>query len=48
MKSLNDYIPEYRKQVEKGDIVIPYRGLMEFMMNLRSYFVFRFARLQKQ
>ncbi len=27
MKSLNDCIPEYRKQVVKGDIVTAYRGL---------------------
>jgi hypothetical protein len=38
MKSLNDYITEYKKQIEIGDIREVYRGLMEFMMNLRSHF----------
>jgi hypothetical protein len=38
MKSLNDYITEYQKQIEIGYIREAYRGLMEFMMNLRSHF----------
>jgi len=38
MKSLNDNITEYKKQIEIGDIKEAYRGLMEFMMNLRSHF----------
>ena len=38
MKSLNDYINVYKKQVEKGDIIKAYRGLMWYMRNLRSYF----------
>jgi len=38
MKSLNVYITEYKKQIEIGDIKEAYRGLMEFMMNLRSHF----------
>jgi hypothetical protein len=29
---------EYRKQLEKGDIIEAYRGLMEYMMNLRTQF----------
>jgi len=38
MKPFNDCISEYRKLVEKGDIVTAYRGLMEYMMNLRTHF----------
>lgn len=38
MKSLNDYIDQYRKQVEKGDIQEAYKGLMGYMMNLRNHF----------
>jgi hypothetical protein len=38
MKPFNDCVSEYRKQVEKGDIVTAYRGLMAFMMSLRTYF----------
>jgi hypothetical protein len=38
MNPLNDYITYYRNQIEKGDIVIAYRGLMEYMMNLRTHF----------
>ena len=38
MKPFNDCISEYRKQVEEGDIVTAYRGLMEYMMNLRTHF----------
>ncbi|MDX9948626.1 MAG: hypothetical protein RBS38_14790 [Bacteroidales bacterium] len=37
MKSFNDFIPEYRKQVKKGDIVTAYRGLMEFIADIESY-----------
>ena len=43
MKSLNDCVSEYRRQVEKGDIVTAYRGLMEFMMKLRTHFASRFT-----
>ncbi len=38
MKTLNDYITEYRKQIEKGDIKLAYRELMEYMMELKNYF----------
>lgn len=38
MESLNKYIDEYRKQMEKGDIKKAYRGLMQYIMNLRIYF----------
>lgn len=38
MKSFNDCVSEYRKQVEKGDIVAAYRGLMEFMTSLCYHF----------
>jgi len=38
MKSLNESIKEYQIQIEKGDIIVAYRGLMNFMMSLRSHF----------
>lgn len=38
MKSFSDCILEYRKMVKQGDIVTAYRGLMEFMANLRTHF----------
>jgi len=38
MKSFNEYINEYRKQLEKGDIKEAYKGLMEYIMDLRVYF----------
>lgn len=38
MKPLNVYISEYRKQIEKGDIKVAYRKLMEYMMELRNHF----------
>jgi len=37
VETLNKYIGEYRKQVEKGDIVKAYRGLMSYILDLRSY-----------
>ncbi|MDY6966020.1 MAG: hypothetical protein SVM80_08655 [Halobacteriota archaeon] len=38
MKSFNEYINEYRKQIDKGDIVEAYKGLMDYIMNLRMHF----------
>ena len=29
---------EYKKQVKKGDIIEAYRGLIEYIMDLRTYF----------
>lgn len=37
MESLNRYINEYRKQIEKGDIKKAYKGLMEYIMRLRIH-----------
>jgi hypothetical protein len=37
MDSLNEYINEYKKQMEKGVIPIAYRGLMEYVMDLRIH-----------
>ena len=37
MDSLNEYINEYKKQMEKGVIPIAYRGLMEYVMDLRMH-----------
>jgi len=42
MKSFNDCVSEYRKQVVKGDIVTAYRGLIQYMMSLRTHFKNRF------
>ncbi len=38
MNSLNDYISEYKIQMQKGDIREAYKGLMQYIMNLRSHF----------
>jgi hypothetical protein len=38
MGSLQEYMGEYRKQLEKGVIQQAYRGLMDYMLSLRSHF----------
>jgi hypothetical protein len=38
MESLNEYVNEYRKQLEKGHIKKAYQGLMEYIMHLRTHF----------
>ncbi|HPR42300.1 MAG TPA: hypothetical protein PK718_07135 [Candidatus Methanofastidiosa archaeon] len=38
MGHLNEYMDEYRRQLEKGDITKAYRGLMEYIMGLRTHF----------
>jgi hypothetical protein len=38
MKSFQGYMEEYKKQLEKGDIQEAYKGLMEYIMGLRTYF----------
>ena len=38
MKPFHQSMAEYRKQLQKGDIKDAYRGLMEYMMNLRTQF----------
>jgi len=38
MESFHEYINEYRKQLEKGAIKEAYKGLMEYIMGLRTYF----------
>ncbi len=38
MSSFQDYMDEYRKQLEKGVIQSAYRGLIDYLMDLRSYF----------
>jgi hypothetical protein len=38
MGSFHEYINEYRKQLEKGVIQKAYKGLMEYIMDLRTYF----------
>ncbi len=37
MASFHEYINEYRKQLEKGVIQKAYRGLMEYIMDLRTH-----------
>ena len=39
MESFQKCISEYRKQLEKGAIQEAYRGLMEFIMDLRTHFM---------
>jgi hypothetical protein len=38
MESFPEYIDEYKKQLKEGDIKKAYKGLMEYIMNLRTYF----------
>lgn len=38
MDSFQEYIDEYRKQLKKGEIQKAYKGLMEYLMELRRYF----------
>ena len=38
MESFQEYMNEYRKQVEKGAIQQAYKGLMEYVMDLRTHF----------
>ena len=38
MESLHECMNEYRKQLEKGYIQKAYRGLMEYIMDLRTHF----------
>lgn len=38
MGSFHENMNEYRKQLEKGDIQQAYRGLMEYILGLRTYF----------
>jgi hypothetical protein len=37
MKTFHEYMNEYKKQLEKGNIKKAYQGLMEYIRNLRSY-----------
>lgn len=38
MKELSEYMNEFRRQLEKGAIQRAYRGLMDYMMDLRTHF----------
>ena len=38
MESFHEHINEYRKQLEKGAVKKAYKGLMEYIMDLRTYF----------
>ena len=38
MGSFSEYIFEYRKQIRKGAIQQAYKGLMEYIMDLRTHF----------
>jgi hypothetical protein len=38
MKPFHEYMDEYRKQMRKGDIAEAYKGLMDYIMNLRRHF----------
>lgn len=39
MKTLNDMVAEYQKQLRKGDILIAYNELVKFVMNTRTELV---------
>lgn len=38
IKTFHEYMNQYRKQMAKGDIQEAYRGIMQYIMNLRTYF----------
>ena len=38
-ESLSQYIESYTKQLESGNVSKGYKGLMEYMMNLRTHFI---------
>jgi hypothetical protein len=38
MELFHEYINEYKIQIEKGTINRAYKGLMEYILNLRTYF----------
>ncbi len=38
MKPFQEYMNEYRKQLEKGTITKAYKGLMEYVMDLKTHF----------
>ena len=37
MELFHEYMIEYKKQIQKGAIIEAYRGLMDYIMNLRTY-----------
>ena len=39
MEDLNKYVSIYKKQLEKGDILKAYNGLVKFVMELRTDFI---------
>ena len=39
MESFHEYMTEYGKQLEKGAIQKAYKGLMEYIMDLRTHFI---------
>lgn len=41
MDTFHEDIQEYRKQMQKGSINRAYKGLMEYMMNLKSFLITR-------
>lgn len=38
MEAFHEYIGEYKKLLKKGEVQKAYQGLMEYIMDLRSYF----------
>ena len=42
MKTLQENMLEYKKQLEKGIIQKAYQGLMEYMLNLRNHFTTKY------
>jgi hypothetical protein len=38
MESFHEYMDEYKKQLKKGAIKKAYKGLLEYIMDLRTYF----------
>lgn len=43
MASFHESMSEYRRLLQKGDLQQAYRGLMEYLMGLRTYFQSRYS-----
>ncbi len=43
MNPFHEHIPEYKQQMQKGSIRLAYRGIMEYIMGLRTHLAGRHA-----
>lgn len=45
MRNLNDYITNYKIQMEKGDVQIAYEKLVKYVMSLKQYYKKEFSNI---